>query len=50
MFLVQGSIFLKGLISLVSSVTALGEIPLRASRHVIYVDGSQVMIVNEIEY
>ena len=47
--LVQGSIFIKGPIPLLPSVTALGDILLRASRHVIYVSGDQLMIVNDHE-
>ena len=50
MFLVQGSIFLKALITLFPSVTALGELLLCTSRHVINFSGSQVMILNEPEY
>ena len=49
MFLVQGSIFFKGPIPLLPSVTSLGKIFLRASRHVVDVAGYQVMIVNEPE-
>ena len=49
MFLVQGRIFLKGPIHIFPSVTELGELPLRASRHAVYVAGSQVMIVDEPE-
>ena len=36
MFLVQGSIFLKGPFTLVPSVTALSELLLRDRHHVIY--------------
>ena len=45
LFLVQGSMFLKGPIPLILSVTALVEIILHTSRHVISVSGAQVMIV-----
>ena len=50
MFLVQGSIFLKGPIPLFLSVTALGKLLIRAILHVIYVSRTLVMIVNEAEY
>ena len=46
MFLLQGSIFFKGPILLLPSVTALVELLLRTSRHVIDVAGTQVMILN----
>ena len=47
MFLVQGSIFLKGPIPILPSVTALGDIIIRPCCHVIYVAGSKLMTVNE---
>ena len=45
----QGSIFFKGLIPLLPSVTALGELLLRTIRHVIDVVGDQLIIVNDPE-
>ena len=49
LFLVQGSIFLKGPIPLFPSVSTLGDILLCASRHVVYVTCTQVMVVYEPE-
>ena len=48
-FLVQGRIFLKGPIPLFLSVSALGELLLRVSRHDVYNSGAQVMVVNDPE-
>ena len=45
----QVSIFFKGPIPLLPSVTSLGELLLRTSRHVIDITGDQVTIVNEPE-
>ena len=50
MFLLQGSILFKGPIPLLPSVTALVELLLRTSRHVINVAGYQVIIVNDPEF
>ena len=46
LFLVQGSIFIKVPIPHLPSVTVLVELILRASRHAVYVSGTQVIIVN----
>ena len=45
---IQGSILLEGPVSLLSSVSALGKLLLRSSRHVVYVAWTQVMVVYEI--
>ena len=49
LLLVQGSIFLKGSIPSLPSVTALGELLLHAIHHVVYVAGTQLMVVNDPE-
>ena len=49
LLLLQVSIFFKGPIPLLPSVTSLGELLLRTSRHVIDITGDQVTIVNEPE-
>ena len=49
MVLLQGSIFIKGPIPLIPSVTSLGKLLLRTSFHVVYIAGAQVIIVNEPE-
>ena len=49
MFLAQVIIFLKGSIPLFPSVTSLDELLFRSIRHLIYVAGTQVMVVNETE-
>ena len=45
LFLVQGSIFLKGQITIFPSVSALGKLLLLVIRHVVYVAWTQVMVV-----
>ena len=47
LLLVQGSIFIKGTIPLLPSVTKLRDLLLCSRYHVIYVAGDQVMIVTE---
>ena len=49
MLLIQGSIFSKGLVILLPSVSALVELLLSARRHMAYVSWTQVMVVHEPE-
>ena len=45
----QGSIFLEGLVSLLPIVYALRKLLLRASWHMVYVDWTKVVIIDELE-
>ena len=49
LFLVQGSVFLKGPIPLFPSVSEFGKLLLRSRFHVVYVAWTQVMVVYDPE-